>query len=110
MGTPFSQDIKKDLNKLERFRKGSGNALPVVRAARGSVPAAVGVGTALAAAQGNAQASGLESPLTMTVTATKTINIPVPTGATSVDVQVVQKYKLVDASGEEFDVTVQDYP
>lgn len=105
----FSRDLKVDLNKLEKSNGGVSNSNPLARARRKTVSAQVGVGSS-GAAEANTNASGLESPLTMLVTAVQVINIPVPTGATSVDVAVIQAYKLIDASGEEFDVTVQDYP
>jgi len=110
MDVLFDKNIKTDLNKLERPNKGSGNQAPVTRTSRRTVQAVTGSSDGERSAAGNANASGLESPLTMKVTLTKTVSIDVPSGATAIDVQVVQKYTLTDASGEEFEVTVEDYP
>lgn len=114
MTAQFNQDIKQDLNKLERSRKGSSSSTPVARPARPVIPAVVGfspgVDTLTNAGGPSSEGSGLTPPLTMTVDSVKTVTIPVPVGASSIDVDVVQSYTLRDSAGVVLPVTVLNYP
>ena len=100
-----------DVNKIVQ-RPRIQRAVPINRVPRSGVPAVVGAGGVDRGVGSDVGDSGpgLRAPLTMTVQQTKTVSVPVPPGANFVDVEVVEKYTLIDAVGEKFPVTVINYP
>jgi len=104
------RSIQKDLSSLaERDR--SQRKTTVNRVARAAQPATTGIGDDQGiAAGGTSSGSGLTSPLTMQVLSTTVVSIPVPAGVDSVDVEVVQSYRLTDSEGVVLDVIVVGYP